>query len=262
MGFKNLHAYNLAMLAKQGWRLLTSPTSLIARLFKAVYFPEGSFLTAELGESPSFSWRSIFNARHVLCAGLLWRIGSGDHVRIWQDDWIPGIPAHSLHQPDNCIFQYVSDLIHLDTKTWNVQALHQLFSSEIIAIILGIPLRSRCSQDRLTWKLEKKGSFSVKSCYWIARDVVLGNSISSSSLGDPFLSLWKALWKAKVPGKVAICAWRACNNLLPTREKLSNKGYSGDMRCLLCSHSFEIGTLFVSALLPRLFLPSLLSLFI
>lgn len=108
-----------------------------------------------------------------------------------------------------------------------------------MAIILSIPLRSRGSQDRLTWKLEKKGSFSVKSCYWIACDVVLGNSISSSSLGDPFLSLWKALWKAKVPGKVAICAWRACNNLLPTREKLSNKGYSGDMRCLLCSHSFE-----------------------
>lgn len=67
----------------------------------------------------------------------------------------------------------------------------------------------------------------------------MGNSISSSSLGDPFLSLWKTLWKAKVPGKVAICAWRAYNNLLPTREKLSNKGYSSDMRCLLCSHSFE-----------------------
>lgn len=43
----------------------------------------------------------------------------------------------------------------------------------------------------------------------------------------------------KVPGKVTICAWRACNDLLPTIAKLSMKGYEGDMRCLLCSHPFE-----------------------
>lgn len=66
MGFKNLHAYNLAMLAKQGWRLLTNPSSLIARLYKAVYFPDGNFLNAHMGDAPSFSWRSIVNARHIL----------------------------------------------------------------------------------------------------------------------------------------------------------------------------------------------------
>lgn len=105
--------------------------------------------------------------------------------------------------------------------------------------ILCLPLSSQCRHDRLTWKLEKRGRFTVKSCYKIARDVVLGNFLSSSSLGDPFVSLWKALWKANVPGKVAICAWRACNNLLPTKDRLSTKGYSGDMRCLLCSSHVE-----------------------
>lgn len=39
LGFKYLHAYNLAMLAKQGWRLLNNPSSLIARLYKAKYYP-------------------------------------------------------------------------------------------------------------------------------------------------------------------------------------------------------------------------------
>lgn len=38
MGFKNLHGHNLAMLAKQGWRLITNPNSLIARMYKAIYF--------------------------------------------------------------------------------------------------------------------------------------------------------------------------------------------------------------------------------
>lgn len=81
--------------------------------------------------------------------------------------------------------------------------------------------------------------FSVKSCYWIARDLVLGEIFSSSSLGDTFLRLWKSLWKAKVPGKVTICVWRACQDLLPTRAKLTTKGYSGELNCLLCNHPFE-----------------------
>ena len=44
MGFKNLQAFNLAMLAKQGWRLLENPNSLVARMYKAKYYPYGMFL--------------------------------------------------------------------------------------------------------------------------------------------------------------------------------------------------------------------------
>jgi hypothetical protein len=39
MGFKNLSAFNLAMLGKQGWRILTNPELLISKLYKAKYFP-------------------------------------------------------------------------------------------------------------------------------------------------------------------------------------------------------------------------------
>lgn len=59
MGFKNIYAYNLAMLAKQGWRLVKHPDSLITKLLKARYYPNHSFWDAQLGTSPSFSWRSI-----------------------------------------------------------------------------------------------------------------------------------------------------------------------------------------------------------
>jgi len=35
MSFKNLGTFNLAMLGKQGWRILTQPNTLNARIYKA-----------------------------------------------------------------------------------------------------------------------------------------------------------------------------------------------------------------------------------
>jgi hypothetical protein len=37
MGFRDFHSFNLAMLAKQSWRLITEPTSLCARVLRAKY---------------------------------------------------------------------------------------------------------------------------------------------------------------------------------------------------------------------------------
>ena len=52
-GFHDLKAFNLALLAKQGWRLQTNTSSLVHWVFKARYFPETDFLSADLGPRPS-----------------------------------------------------------------------------------------------------------------------------------------------------------------------------------------------------------------
>jgi hypothetical protein len=56
MGFKDLRAFNEALLAKQGWRLITNPLSLVARMFKAKYFPKCDFLKAKQGQNMSYAW--------------------------------------------------------------------------------------------------------------------------------------------------------------------------------------------------------------
>ncbi|XP_024177965.2 uncharacterized protein LOC112183883 [Rosa chinensis] len=72
MGFRDLHAHNLALLAKQGWRLLRNPGTLVSRLFKAIYFPDSSFLEAPAPNHASACWRGIFAASSVLRGGIRW----------------------------------------------------------------------------------------------------------------------------------------------------------------------------------------------
>ena len=44
LGFKNLKCFNLALLAKQGWRLQLANDSLAFRVLKAKYFPRCDFV--------------------------------------------------------------------------------------------------------------------------------------------------------------------------------------------------------------------------
>ena len=57
LGFQKVHQFNVALLAKQGWRLITCPDSLLSRVYEARYFPTSSFLEASIGNNPSYAWR-------------------------------------------------------------------------------------------------------------------------------------------------------------------------------------------------------------
>lgn len=63
MGFQNVHDFNIAMVGKQGLSLMMHHDSLAARIYKARYYPMGSFLTAKLGGNPSYIWRSVLAAQ-------------------------------------------------------------------------------------------------------------------------------------------------------------------------------------------------------
>ena len=89
MGFRNLQAFNLAMLAKQGWRLISYPNSLVAQIYKASYYPHGDVFQAKLGSNPSYTWRSIFNGLEVVKRGTRWRVSNGERTHIWEDKWLP-----------------------------------------------------------------------------------------------------------------------------------------------------------------------------
>jgi hypothetical protein len=70
MGFRHLYDFNLAMLGKQGWHLLTDQDTILSKVFKAKYYPKEGFLDAKLGHNPSYVWRSIQASQVVVKNGL------------------------------------------------------------------------------------------------------------------------------------------------------------------------------------------------
>lgn len=89
LGFRRLRDFNLALLGKQAWRVMTEPRAFISKLLKARYFPNSSFRQAGLGSNPSYVWRSIYAAKDLIMAGSILKVGSGESIRVWDEPWIP-----------------------------------------------------------------------------------------------------------------------------------------------------------------------------
>jgi hypothetical protein len=68
--FRDFNAFNLALLATQGWRILQNPHSLVFKICKARYFPKCTFMPTKVDTNPSVIWRSILAARDTIHEGM------------------------------------------------------------------------------------------------------------------------------------------------------------------------------------------------
>jgi len=82
MGFWDLRCFNLAMLGKQGWHLISWPKSLYARIHKGSYFHDTDFMQATRKKLASSTWRAILVGREALCNmhGLIRRVLNGETI--------------------------------------------------------------------------------------------------------------------------------------------------------------------------------------
>ena len=85
MGFRDFEAFNIALLAKQWWRLVHNENSLSFKVLKARYFPYCSPFEVQLALNSSLMWRSLLKEREIVKMGSFWRVGDGERIDIWRD---------------------------------------------------------------------------------------------------------------------------------------------------------------------------------
>ena len=206
-------------------------------MYKARYFPNVSFVEAELGSNPSYVWRSLLKARDIVLAGSKWKVGSGALINIFGHQWLPRPPCLCKDGPG---LMKVRELVDLETGQWDRAKLAYWFEPHTCADILSIPMPNRQPNDTLVWKENKANVFSVKSAYMVALRV-LHPSFGDHSNAIADGKLWKAVWSLNAPPKVRTFLWRACSNILPTRDNLHTKRVHVASTCSVCNQQAETG---------------------
>jgi hypothetical protein len=238
MGFRDLHNFNQAMLAKQCWRLLSDPDSLCAQVLRAKYYPDGDMLKAVLKKGSPFTWQSIMSGLKTFKRGCIWRVGDGSTINIWADQRVPSSPNHQAMTPRGAfLLSTVQDLINPITESWDEELLRENFWSIDVERVLRIPLPSHGQPGFIAWLLNKSGCFTVKSAYheeWRAmysRRLERGDGTNRAS---PHV-VWQRIWNAKVPRKVQIFNWRALHGIVPCHCTLANKHMNTAVKCPVCN---------------------------
>jgi len=246
LGYRDLHLFNLAMLARQGWRLIMEPNLLCAQVLRAKYFQNGDPLTASEKPGISYTWRSILRGLQALKKGLIWRVGDGSSINIWSDAWIPnGVLRRPVTPRGRIVYNKVSDLIDPHSGTWDEELIKEIFWEEDVKHILSIPIKHG-REDTLAWHFDNKGIFSVKSAYHVLedakeRDQIRQTGSSSSSVEREQDVRWHQLWKIACPPKVKLFLWRLGHNSLPLRMNILRRGMEIDTRCPVCWRLDEDG---------------------
>jgi hypothetical protein len=197
-------------------------------------------LEAKIGNRPSLAWRSIFSTISLLEEGLMWRIGDGNSVNIWGDRWIPRASSYKIQTQIQGLTSEakVSALIDQDTASWNKQLIWDLVSKEEMEAICSLPLSRYKQRDVLCWRSTSTGEFSVRSAYHLEVERVnREKGEGSNSQGNS--EIWKLIWRLRIPNTTKTFLWKACSNILPTKQNLEKRRVVDNDGCNLCNGETE-----------------------
>ncbi|KAL0355533.1 UNVERIFIED_CONTAM: putative mitochondrial protein [Sesamum radiatum] len=234
LGFRRLKEHNVALLAKQSWRVAFQTDSTLSKVLGHKYFPDSTFFEARLGSAPSYTWRSMLATRDLLVAGVRWEIGDGKSIPLVGQPWLPRPLSFQLICKPKTLMDdtKVSALIN-SCYEWNKELVEAEFFSPDAECILGIKLRGNGLQDKLIWHYEKNGCFSVGSAYKVVQEQ------SKMEEGSQPARSWRYIWQSKAPPKVLMFAWRCAKDALPTSVKLCKRGIYVSDGCYGCSEIQE-----------------------
>jgi hypothetical protein len=108
-------------------------------------------------------------------------------------------------------------------------------------MIQAVPISCTNQEDILIWRGTKNGVFSVKSAYYLQKEVESFSMAGNSSRGDVTkFGRGSGICRFQVRVEKKFL-WHACNEILPTRENLCRRKIIMDPLCPLCGIKVEFG---------------------
>ena len=122
-------------------------------------------MDVEIGNNPSYVWRSLLAAREVIKEGSKWQVGDGRYIDVSKHNWLTHKPIFLGKARPNL---FVKDLIDNATVQWDRDKVFDLFAHRTRMEILQAPLSRLSSRDVLVRMENQAQNFSIKSAYQVA----------------------------------------------------------------------------------------------
>lgn len=235
LGFRNLQGFNMALLGKQCWNLITKPDSLVARVLKARYYPRCHLIHATRSGGSSYTWSGLWEAKESMQNGLRWVLGDGQSISIKSDRWLRGSQDFRVNQVQTSASSTakVCEFFQTNTKMWDEEKVKQYFTETDARAILNTRIPNMCIKDRIAWSHSSNGQYTVKSeqHQWHKSNV--------QETGVQEERGWNRIWSLEVPHKLRIFLWRFCRNNIHVRKLLRSRGIIIPMSCPMCTRDIE-----------------------
>ncbi|KAL0427995.1 UNVERIFIED_CONTAM: putative mitochondrial protein [Sesamum latifolium] len=227
LGFRRLKEFNLALLAKQTWRVALGPSSVLNSVMSHKYFPHNSFFD-------SSRWTAL--------EGWGWHFDSDNGTSLDPETRFFSVDVSPASLPqDSCVAALLTD-----AKAWDAELIKAEFCPLDADSILDIKLQDgEC--DSLVWHFEKQRQFSVQSAYNVA--LRLGKEAECLVNAQS----WDFIWWSKALPRVILFAWRCALDALPTTTCLRSCGILLADGCGWCrSETEEVLHVLFHCILARL----------
>jgi hypothetical protein len=108
--------------------------------------------------------------------------------------------------------------------------LNLIFSPKEVLHISSIPPSCTNRKDTLIWRVSKNGRFTVRSAYFLQKNLMKRGMVESSRTRG-HATIWKKVWTLPIPNTERKDLWRALNDILPTKDNLRKKKNLQDPSC-------------------------------
>ena len=185
--FRLMHEFNMSLISKLGWKLLSNADCLWVNQLQKKYIKYGNFITSLNPSSSSWLWKEIQRIKPFISAWACLKVSRASTSSIWSTNWIPYLPSFRPMPkfPSNRNFQALQrrDLIDTTLSYWKAPAINSLFDPNSAQEILRTCIYTEINPAYL-WTPSTFGKFSVSSAYFF----IIGSSsnIFSSSIRPQF----------------------------------------------------------------------------
>ena len=175
--------------------------------------------------------------------GFMWKIGNGQKVKFWEDNWLDtSILAFQFWK----LYEIVNEKSHTVSEVWDGSTLkcsfrrtvsEQRWNDWLEVVQLASTITFSFEEDALIWCFASNGTYSSQSLYRII-----------NFRGIISVHVW-AVWSLKISPRVHFFLWLSAKNKLLTNLNIRKK--LDDVNCLFCSKNESAHHLFFDCVVLR-----------